>query len=173
MLHKKKSDWSADLERWGGWRYLLREQSLWSILIYRFGRSVDNKKNGLIKKILLGIYWFFFRLFETILITSIPKEAKIGPGLKIWHFGNIFIHPEVVVGKNCTLRQGVTIGNRTNGGGAPKIGDNVEIGMGAAILGEITIGNNCKIGAMSVVLKDVPDDAIAVGNPARLLFPKN
>ena len=99
-----------------------------------------------------------------------PKTARIGPGLRIWHFGGIFVHSDVVIGSNCTLRQGVTIGNRHADGPVPVIGDNVEFGAYAQVLGGIRVGDNCQIGAMSVVLCDVPDGATAVGAPARIVF---
>jgi len=74
-----------------------------------------------------------------------------------------------VIGSNCTLRQGVTIGNRTEGGAVPVIEDDVEFGAYAQVLGGIRLGNGCKIGAMSVVLQDVPPGATAVGIPARVI----
>ncbi|HCE07750.1 MAG TPA: serine acetyltransferase, partial [Oxalobacteraceae bacterium] len=70
---------------------------------------------------------------------------------------------------NCTLRQGVTIGNRQEGGPVPVLGDEVELGAYAQVLGGIRIGHGCKIGAMAVVLCDVPDGATAVGAPARII----
>jgi len=97
--------------------------------------------------------------------------AYLGEACRIWHFGNIFIHPNVVIGANCTLRQGVTIGNRHPDAPVPRIGDNVDFGAYAQILGGVKIGNNCKIGALSVVLSDVPDGATAVGIPARVVEP--
>ena len=69
--------------------------------------------------------------------------------------------------KNCILRHNVTIGNKSEIDDVPIIGDNVNIGVGAVIIGRITVGNNVDIGANAVVLKDVPDNCIAVGNPAR------
>ncbi|MNG29745.1 Serine acetyltransferase [compost metagenome] len=72
-----------------------------------------------------------------------------------------------MIGENCVIRQGVTIGNRKSGDDVPTIGDNVDIGAGAVIIGKIKIGDNVKIGANAVVLKDVPDNCTAVGNPAR------
>jgi serine O-acetyltransferase len=81
----------------------------------------------------------------------------------------VFIHAKAVLGSNCTLRQGVTIGNREEDGGAPVIGDNVEFGAYAQVLGNVSIGNSCKIGAMAVVLDDVPAGATAVGQPARIV----
>ena len=74
-----------------------------------------------------------------------------------------------VIGKNCTLRHGVTIGNRQAVDDVPVIGDHVDIGAGAKILGKIRIGNNVSIGANAVVITDVPDNHIAVGVPARIL----
>jgi serine O-acetyltransferase len=67
------------------------------------------------------------------------------------------------------LRQGVTIGNRHDDGPVPVIGDNVEFGAYAQVLGGVRIGNNCRIGAMSVVLDDVPEGATVVGVPARVV----
>ena len=81
------------------------------------------------------------------------------------------LHPETVMGRNCTLRHDVTIGTRSGDHDVPVLGDDVEIGAGAKILGSIRIGNRVSIGANAVVLDDVPDDHLAVGVPARV-FPK-
>ena len=87
-------------------------------------------------------------------------------------FGNIFLHSGVKIGANCTLRQGVTIGNRHEGGGVPVLEDNVDIGAYAQILGGIRVGKGARIGALSVVLQDVPPGATAVGIPAKILSAK-
>lgn len=165
------NDWLADLDRYPRSRPFLKEQSIWAVWVYRFGRRVDRRPDGLVKQLMTAAYWLLFRMVETLLITSIPRAATIGGGLRIWHFGNIFIHPGTRIGVNCTLRQGVTIGNRVEDGPAPVIGDNVEFGAYAQVLGGIRIGSDCKIGAMSVVLCDVPDGATAVGIPARIIMP--
>ena len=162
-------DWVADLGRVGGRHAFFREQSLWAIRVYRFGRSVDRRRPGIAKAFLLKIYWLLFRFVETLTGISLPKEAMFGPGIRIWHFGGIFIHPHTRVGAGCTLRQGVTLGNRKPAGPCPTLGDNVELGAYAQVLGGVTIGDNCRIGAMSVVLRDVPAGASAVGNPARII----
>lgn len=161
-------DWNADIARYPK-RPFLKEQSIWAIWVYRYGRRIDKKPDGPLKRVQTSVYWLLFRLAETITGVSISKAVTIGPGLRIWHFGNIFIHPASVIGSGCTLRQGVTIGNRHDGGDAPVIGNNVEFGAYAQILGSVRIGNNCKIGAMSLVLCDVPDNATAVGVPARII----
>lgn len=159
----------ADLIRYGSDASLFNEQSLWAIRVFRWGQSIDRYPDGLKKLISTKLYWLLFRFVETLTGISLPKETNIGPGLRIWHFGNIFIHPNAVIGSDCTLRQGVTIGNRAENGPVPIIGNNVEIGAYAQILGGVRIGNNCKIGAMSVVLQDLPDNCTAVGNPARII----
>jgi serine O-acetyltransferase len=161
-------DWSADLARYGG-RPFLQEQSIWAVWTYRFGRRLDRRANGLAKRLLTQCYWLLFRLVETGVGVSLPKSVQIGPGLRIWHFGGIFIHPATVIGANCTLRQGVTIGNRAPDGPVPVLGDDVELGAYAQVLGGIRLGHGCKIGAMAVVLCDVPDGATAVGAPARII----
>lgn len=161
-----KNDWKADLARYGGYRAFFREQSIYCIALYRCGRGIEGIKSALLKKIVSIPYYLVFRLVETLFSTSLPKEAVIGKGLRIWHFGQIFINPDVVIGDNCTLRQGVTLGNKFDGGGCPKIGNNVEFGAHSMVLGKVEIGNNCTIGAMTLVNKDVPDNCIAIGIPA-------
>ncbi|MDX6636632.1 MAG: serine O-acetyltransferase, partial [Solirubrobacterales bacterium] len=84
-------------------------------------------------------------------------------------FGGIFVASGVRIGAGCTLRQGVTIGNRVDGGPVPALGDQVELGAYAQVLGGVRIGDGCRIGALSVVLDDVPDGATAVGAPARVI----
>jgi serine O-acetyltransferase len=99
----------------------------------------------------------------------IPYSAKIGKNVHFGHLGmGIVIHEEAVIGNNVRIDQHVTIGGRV-GPGAPVIGDNTRIGAGAKVLGGITIGHHAQIGANAVVVKDVPDNATAVGVPARIV----
>ena len=158
----------ADLARYPA-RPWLREQSVWAVAVHRFGRYVDQLPRGFRRRLLDRFYWLIFRCVETFTAVSLPKEATIGPGLRVWHFGGIFVHPRVIMGSGCTLRQGVTIGVRVDEGPVPVLGDGVDLGAYAQILGGVRIGHHAKIGAMSVVLCDVPDGATAVGNPARVI----
>jgi serine O-acetyltransferase len=161
-------DFQADLGRYPK-RPFLREQSIWAIFVYRFGRRVLKQEASFWRDVELRAYWLLFRLVETVTGISLPLKADIGPGLRIYHFGNIFINSDVVIGRNCTLRQGVTIGNRIEGGPSPVIEDDVEFGAYAQALGGIRIASGAKIGAMSVVLSDVPAGATAVGIPANII----
>ncbi len=138
-------DFAADLARYPQ-RPFAREQSIWAIATYRFGRRVDRLGPGPWRTLLTRIYWLRFRIVETLTGISLPKEAQIGPGLRIYHFGNIFVHSDSKIGANCTIRQGVTIGNRTINGPAPVIEDDVELGAYAQVLGPIRIGRGARSG---------------------------
>lgn len=162
--------WQQDLLRYPP-RPFLKEQSIWAIAVYRWGHCLFQQPASLRKRVLVQLYWLSYRLVETITGISLPHNAQIGGGLRIHHFGNIFINPGVVIGSNCTLRQGVTIGNRVAEGNVPVIGNGVEMGAYAQVLGGVNIGDGARIGAMSVVLVDVPAAGTAVGNPARIVKP--
>lgn len=164
-------DFQSDLARYPD-RPFLREQSIWAIWVYRFGRRNDQNKPGLPRKLKDRFYWLSYRIIETLTGISIPKSVQVGPGLRIHHFGNIFVHKDAKIGANCTLRQGVTIGNRHEGGPVPVLEDDVELGAYAQVLGGVRIGRGAKIGAMSVVLHDVPAGATAVGIPATVRLAK-
>ena len=148
----------------------MREQSIWAVAVYRFGRWGDTRKSAIQRWLCDRLYWMLFRVVETLTGIGFTKAVVMGPGLRIYHFGNIFIHPGVQIGSNCTLRQGVTIGNRVEGGPVPVIGNRVEFGAYAQVLGGIFVGDDAKIGAMSVVLSDVPPGATAVGVPAKIYY---
>jgi serine O-acetyltransferase len=161
-------DWEADLARYPE-RPWLREQSIWALAVYRFGRRNDRRRGGLLRRICDRFYWLAFRITETLTGISIPKSAQVGPGLRVYHFGMIIVHADAQIGANCTFRHGVTIGNRVEDGPVPIIEDDVELGAYAQILGGVRIGRGAKIGALSVVLRDVPPGAVAVGVPARVI----
>jgi serine O-acetyltransferase len=165
---RRDPDFEADLARYPP-RPFLKEQSIWAIWIYRLGRRLLSRKHGRIQNIQLKLYWLIFRVVETLTGISLPLDADIGPGLRIHHFGNIFVHSNAVIGCNCTLRQGVTIGDRIMDGSVPVIGDDVEFGAYAQALGSIKIGSGAKIGAMSLVLSDVPAGTTVLGIPARIV----
>ena len=113
--------------------------------------------------------FFIERFIEITTGISIPACCRIGKGLRIHHFGGIFFHPTVELGDYCTIYHEVTIGNNGGQGGAAKIGNGVLIGAGAKIIGELTIDNNCTIGANALVIKDMPENTIAIGNPAQVI----
>lgn len=135
----------------------------------------------LYKKNPLGIvpYLFFtlpYRIFfEAIVGVEIHPDTEIGPGLVIYHGQGIVIHKKCKIGSNCTLFHGVTLGTNSvkaissDNPCVPVIGNNCSIGTGAILLGDISVGDEAVIGAGAVVTKSVPSNAVAVGNPARIL----
>jgi serine O-acetyltransferase len=153
--------------------YLFFEQGLWAIFVYRFGRWARSVRIPLIGFLLRFLAFLFFKIIEMTTGISIPASAEIGKGFYVGHFGGIVLHSDVKMGENCSIGPGVLIGTRGLGSkGVPRIGHNVYIGVGAKVLGDITIGDNVKIGANAVVVRNVPEGATAVGIPAKIL-PKN
>ncbi|WHT39398.1 serine O-acetyltransferase [Myroides odoratus] len=105
---------------------------------------------------------------------QIPVGTKIGKGFYIGHYNCIVVNNTAVIGDNVNISHGVTIGQINVGDkqGAPQIGNNVYIGPGAKIIGNIKIGNNVAIGANAVVVNDVEDNCIVGGIPAKVLSMK-
>jgi serine O-acetyltransferase len=105
---------------------------------------------------------------------SLPVGLTIGKGLFISHSGHIIINAKCVLGENINLAPGVVIGFGIKNGveGYPRIGNRVFIGPGAKIFGPITVGDDAMIGANSVVMKDVPKNAVFAGIPGRIVSMK-
>lgn len=144
--------------------------------IYRIGSHIKNSKmNYVSKKAILAILLIFRRLLiEYPLHVELPFSTKIGESLRIVHPYNILINPNAKIGNNCTIFHEVTIGTNEFSNQvriAPIIGNNVYIGCGAKIIGPITIGDNVRIGANSVVTTNIPSNCTVVGHN-RIIFHK-
>lgn len=127
-------------------------------------------------KIFFILFYFFYRRYTTKYGMQIPLSVKIGKGIHFPHFGGIVINSKSIIGKNCTIMHNVTIGNskskKNKGNFAPRILDEVYIGPGAVIVGNITIGDRVLIAPNAFVNFDVPNDSIVIGNPAIIKFKK-
>lgn len=107
------------------------------------------------------------RYYSTHYGLEIPWDVRIGDGLYLGHAFNITINSKVVIGANCNIHKGVTIGqeNRGQRKGCPVIGSCVWIGVGAVVVGRITVGDDVLIAPNSYVNRDIPSHSIVVGNP--------
>ena len=97
--------------------------------------------------------------------------TSIGRGLYIGHWGGIFVNQGAILGENCNINQGVTIGqsNRGRHKGCPVIGNYVWMGANSVIVGKIKLGNNVLIAPGAYVNFDVPDNAVVIGNPGEIV----
>lgn len=152
-------DWSREAPRalWDPSRRLLqtiRQHQCWS------------KRHGPIPLLMRKSWALQYRFWSIITASEISLECRIGGGLQIPHPNGIVIHPDTRIGPNCLIFQQVTLGTRGESG-APTIGGRVDIGAGARILGDIGVGDYCKVGANAVVLSTAPPCSVLVGAPAR------
>jgi len=164
------SDFRKDIDRYSAsGKSALFEPSLAAIFSYRLGQSCRRVRMPVLGPLLRAAHVALHSFITLSVGIHLPRGASIGPGLRIYHFGGIMISSSAIIGSNCTLRHNVCIGSRYAVDDAPQIGDNVEFGVGAVVIGRIRVGNNVRIGANAVVLENVPDNATAVGVPARLV----
>jgi serine O-acetyltransferase len=179
LVRRAWRDFRADIERYSHvlgrskWTVLFFAQGAQAALVYRVGHWWYTRLNAKIPLVrgLYLLHFFFFRLAEILTGISLEPKAEIGPGLYIGHFGGIIVGSGVTLGANCNLSQGVTLGvdGRGERRGSPQVGDRVFIGPGAKVFGKITIGHDVVIGANAVVNRSLPDRAVAVGVPAKIV----
>ena len=121
------------------------------------------------KNSIVGKFWrLVLRKHQIKYGFQIYPETKIGAGFYLGHWGAVVINPQTIIGENCNIAQGVTIGqqNRGKNKGVPTLGNNVWIGANAVVVGGITIGNNVLIAPNAYVNFDIPSNSVVVGNPA-------
>ena len=160
MTNNIRADFLAHGSKWGA-------QGFWVMLVYRYGRWRYGVRPVLLRKVFSFIYKVLYKFVQMITGVELPCEVDVGKNFTIDHFGGIIVSGYARFGDNCRIRNGVVVGLRhVDAPCAPQIGDNVDIGAGAKVLGNIRIGNNVAIGANAVVLVDVPDDHVAYGVPA-------
>ena len=141
-------------------------------------RLVNAINRYMLLKVLFFWYLMIYRLFvEWVLGIELPRKLTVGQNFIFYHGQGLIVNFKTVIGDNCVLRNGVTIGHKKLADGTlsncPVIGNNVDIGANACIIGDVTIGDNVTIGAGAVVVKSIPANSIAVGNPARVLGNKD
>ena len=155
------------------WRTYERDparQGLWVMVVYRFGRWRYGIHNRWLRLPFSILYKILKLLSQILTGIDLPCEVTVGRRFKIEHFGDIIISGDTVFGDDVVIRNGVTVGlKRTNERGAPVIGNRVDIGAGAKILGNLHVGECSRIAAGSVVLNDVPRCSTVAGVPAKVV----
>ena len=149
-----KQSWNIEKKGIPGILLLLSLPEFRNVLFYRMNSRLISQ----LSKIYKG---------QTTLYIQV--KGRMGKGLMIWHGFSTIINCESI-GDYCSIWQQVTIGNKLDTDGKkPRIGNNVKICAGAIVIGDITIGDNVIVGAGSVVVKDVPNNVIVAGVPARII----
>lgn len=148
----------------------LLEQGFWALAVHRFGNWRMSIPMKWLRLPLSLLYKFLYRVVEWTCGISLPYTVKVGRRVRIWHHGGMILHA-AEIGNDVQIRQNTTFGvARTDHNfELPVIEDGADIGVGACLLGDIRIGRNAVIGANAVVLADVPENAVAVGVPAKVV----
>jgi serine O-acetyltransferase len=162
-----KEDWKAHGCDW-------TKPGFRAVATQRFGVWRMNIQSKLLRAPFSLLYRSLYRKVRNTYGIDLPYSVQLGRRVVIEHQGAIIIHGDCVIGDDCIIRQGVTLGNRylDRPFDSPKLGNRVNVGAGAKILGGVSIEDDASIGANAVVLSDVPAGQTAVGIPAKILKPK-
>ena len=151
-------DWDANRGNW---------KSCLALALYRAAQAVRDQP-GLIRLPVTAVYVL---LVEWGLGIELNVKSRIGRGLRLYHGCGLVIHEAAVVGENCVLRHGTTLGAKNGPDDCPVLGNTVDVGCNVVILGAVKVGDGARIGAGSVVLRDVAAGDVVAGNPARSIRP--
>lgn len=178
---RARERWQVDLARYYAYldsspsllqrlKTLLLTEALWAIGLYRFGQYLQEEASKPVQWVLLLPYKCTAKLLEIITGIHLFPVTQIGPGLYIGHYGGIWVAPSATLGAHCNLSQGVVIGVAgRNTRGAPKLGDCVWVGPNAVISGPVRVGSGAVVAANSLVVANVPENAVMIGVPAKVI----
>ncbi|MGE0759212.1 MAG: serine O-acetyltransferase [Pirellulaceae bacterium] len=159
-----REDWQANGRDWTlpGFR---------ALAVQRFGVWQSNLAFKPARVMLGWLYTFLYRYVRNHYGIELRRSTRIGRRFIIAHQGGIVIHPRAVIGDDCLVRQNTTIGavSANSVALAPQLGNRVELGCGAAVLGPVRIGDDTRIGANVVVMTDIPPGSTVVAAPPRVI----
>lgn len=146
------------------------EQGYWALAVHRFGNLQMSIRPRFVRLPFTIVYRLLNLFVECAAGISLPYYVRVGRRVRLWHHSGMILHA-ASIGDDVHIRQNTTFGIASveRNHDYPTIGDRVDIGCGACILGNVTIGDGAKIGANAVVLSDIPPGATAVGMPARVI----
>lgn len=142
-----------------------------ALVVHRFGNAVLGLPRVL--RAPLSVLHDLGHIFvRNVYGIELPRSTKVGRRVRISHQSGIVIHPDAVIGDECTIRQNVTIGGVSmRRGGAPTLEDGVEVGAGAVIVGRVKVGAQARVGPNAVVMTNVPAGALVVATAPRVIQP--
>lgn len=145
-----------------------------ALAVHRFGKCIYAWPR-VPRRLMIPVYQVLYMLVRTMHGIELPWRTSVGRRVRIVHQNGIVIHPRAIIGDNCIIRQNVTIGAATleRLSGAPRLGRDVEVGAGAVIIGDVTIGDGVRIGPNVVVMTSVPAGATVVAAASRIIQPPN
>jgi serine O-acetyltransferase len=146
-----------------------REPGFWAVSAYAIGRAAARSSSLPLRALGAAAYGALSTGLRFVSGIELNREATVGSDLHLVHGWNVKVHPSTVLGDRVGLMHDVTLGTTPERPFAPKIGNDVFIGAGARVLGDVTVGDGARIAANSLVLSDVPPGATAIGVPARVL----
>ena len=162
MIQLIKEDWASNQRDWTrpGFR---------ALFVYRFGVWISGLKSRIARVILVRFQAMMYRYVRNHYGIELPSGAKVGRRLLIGHQCGVIVHPRAEIGDDCVIRQNVTVGAASDQRTweAPKLGNRVKVGCGAAILGKAQVGDDVRIGPNVVVLANVPSGATVFTPPPR------
>ena len=145
-----------------------------AVAVHRIGRHARQQRAPL-RLVLTFVSQAMYVLVRNVYGIELPVNTELGRRVKIAHQSGIVISGEAIIGDDCELRQNVTIGagseDRRTGRRKPTLESDVYVGAGAVIVGGVTVGKGARIGAMALVMTDVPPGATAFAKPARIMRP--
>lgn len=167
MMNNIKADWARLRHNrfYDAGIQLIGNNGYHAVILYRVASWFHRRRIPLVPYVFTSLALCFTG-------AEIFPQARIGGGLVLKHPGGVVIGSGAIIGRNCTLLQNVTIGEKLNDSGDhsyPIVGDEVTICAGAVVVGAVTVGDGATIGANAVVLCDVPADSTAVGVPAKVI----
>lgn len=145
-------------------------QGFMALAIHRLGNAAIDLRPKLLARMASVLYKVCARFVEWITGITILRTTMVGRRVHIWHHGGIIINASYI-GDDVVLRQGTTLGQRFSGGDRPVVENQVNIGCNAVILGGIVVGEGSVIGAMSLVVNDIPPRSIVTAPKASVRYP--
>ena len=170
-IRTSREMWVRIRESWKAHGRQLSRPGFRAVAVHAFGQWRMTVRPRVLRMVLSGVYRMLYWRCCVVYGIELPYTVRLGARVIFEHQKGIVVHGNSVIGDDCIIRHGVTLGNRylNRSADAPILGRRVNVGAGAVILGRVTLGDDVRVGANAVVLFDVPEDSTVVGPKAQVL----